>query len=115
MADLDITSPIATKTLTQATTVKVIEVDRSVFGAVAGLYLYCTTETLYQITADGQSLSSGSAAPSSDYDVIPASTRVPIPIPAHADGITDQQPFQIAVWVGSGTPTLHVAPYPVTR
>jgi len=115
MADLTLTSPIATRTLTLATTCKVIEVSRETVGGLQGLYLYCTTETLYQILADGQSVASGAAAPTADYDVVPASTKTPIGITPHTDGLTTQRPLRIAVWVASGTPTLHVAPYPVTR
>lgn len=115
MADLTITSPIATRTLDLATTVQTIEIDRAVVGSVSGLYLYCSAAGGYQIQADGQALASGSTAPTEDYDVLPAGVRVPIPIPGHAEGITDHLPIRIAVWAEAGTPTLHVAPYPVTR
>lgn len=115
MATTTLSSPIATDDLALSATVSVIEVPRDIAGSVQALYVYSATETLYQIQADGQSLADGSTAPTDGYSVIPASTQYPIPVPGHHDGITDGRPYRVALWLATGTDTLRIAPYPITR
>lgn len=113
MATLDIASPIATRTMTLAATTGVISIPAAHAGQLSGLYLYCASAVSYQIQADGRALVDGSVAPTADYDIIPAATRVPIPIPAHQSGYTGDR-LDIAVW-SAGAATLHIAPWPVSR
>lgn len=115
MAALEITSAIATRTLTLAATVLVIEVAPEVAGQISGIYLTCGSDVYYQILANGGALAEGSVAPTVDINYIATGLPTPVPIPAHASGLTSGQPYRIAVWATAGSPTLYVAPYAVTR
>lgn len=114
MADTTLSSPIATRTQALATTTQILTVPAEIAAGVQGLYLYCSTEVRYQIQADGRAIASGSTAPTVDYDVVPAATRTPIGMPGHVHGYAGDR-VEIAIWAATGTPTLHIAPYPVSR
>lgn len=116
MATLTLSSAVATRTMTLGTTVGLVVVPVEQVALMSGLYLYSSSEVLYQILPDGGSLTDGATAPTTDYAVIPASTLTPIPLPGRAGmGLGVSGAYTVAVWVASATPTLHVAPYPVTR
>lgn len=115
MADLTLTSPVATRTVELDTTVTVIEVPLSVAGGVSAIYATCDADWRMQVQSDLQSLAAGATAPTGDYYPVPAETAWPIPVAAHHSGIASRLPVRIAVWVPSGTATLHLQPYPVTR
>lgn len=106
MATLTIEHPEYTDMMTLATTVSRIEIPAAVAQGIQAIYLYCASEIRYQRAATA--LADGATAPTDNYDIIPAATRVPLGLlPSRTSKV-------ITVWVTSGTPTLHVAPYPVT-
>lgn len=114
MADLTLSSPLATRTMVLATTTYTLSIPTEYAGQMSGVYLYCASECRYQVLDDGRAVVSGSVAPTADVGVVPAAVFVPVPIPAHVSGYAGDR-YDIAVWAVAGTPTLHVSPYPVTR
>lgn len=106
MAVLTIAHPEHTKDLALATTAGRIQIANDVAHQIQALYLYCSAEVRYARSASP--VADGGTAPTSDYGIIPAQTLVPIGLFPRASDVV------INVWVTSGTPTLHVMPYPVT-
>ena len=109
MATVTIASPVATKTVAVGTTTGRIEFGDAIKGRLSAVYVFCPTECRYQIK-EASSLADGSAAPASDYVVIPAATLVPIPV-----AFSEEYDGAIVIWCPSGSDTMSIAPYPVTR
>lgn len=109
-----IESPCATRTLSlSATVTQALAIPRPVAGLLAGVYLTCSTAARYQILPDG-GLPADDTPPTTGYDLLPAGSRVPVPVSVHPPGGTGAD-LHIIVWAEAATPLLHVAPYSVTR
>lgn len=109
-----IEDPAATRMVTLSATVqRAIRVPRAVAGQMSGMYVYASAECRYKVLPGGEA-AADDTLPTTDYDVIPAATRTPIPLPVHQPAAEDGS-YVIHVWSVSGTPTLHIQPYALTR